>query len=62
MNLLKLAATALVLLKSISNAEVTIISKVQTLYDRSPKLRVKATGLIGDEHDITLVLVSKYLL
>jgi hypothetical protein len=60
MALVRLAALAIIVLKTITNAEVTILSGVQTLYDRGPKLRVKATGLIGDEHDIALVIVSYY--
>ena len=38
-------------------AEVSILSKVQTLYDRSPKLRIKASGVIAEEHDISIVMV-----
>ena len=35
-------------------AEVTVLSGVQTLYDKSPKLRIKGTGFDGDEHHIFL--------
>lgn len=33
-------------------AEVTVLSSVQTLYSRSPKLRIKGTGFDADEHNI----------
>ena len=35
-------------------AEVTVIRSVQTLYDRSPKLRIKGTGFDANEHSILL--------
>ena len=35
-------------------AEVTVLKVVQTIYDRSPKLRIKGTGFDADDHDITL--------
>jgi hypothetical protein len=38
------------------SCDVMILSGVQTLYDRSPKLRIKATGLTAADHEITLVL------
>lgn len=31
-----------------------MVTKVQTLYDRSPKLRIKGTGFDADEDDIFL--------
>jgi len=35
--------------------EVTIlINQPQTVYDRSPKLRIKGNGFDADDHDITL--------
>ena len=37
-------------------SEVTVLRAVQTIYDRSPKLRIKGTGFDADEHDITLEL------
>lgn len=57
MHTMQLAIVALGLLHALVQAEVTILSKVQTLYDRSPKLRIKATGFTADEHDINLVMV-----
>jgi hypothetical protein len=48
---------AIAWLSCLVHAEVTILSGVQTIYDRSPKLRIKATGFTGDEHDIELVMV-----
>jgi len=36
-------------------ADVTVLKVVQTIYDRSPKLRIKGSGFESvDEHDITL--------
>ena len=37
-------------------SEVTVVTKVQTLYDRSPKLRIKGTGFDAEEDDIFLDL------
>ena len=37
---------------AIAVAEVTVLSSVQTLYSRSPKLRIKGTGFDADEHHI----------
>ena len=37
-------------------AEVTILKIVQTLYDRSPKLRIKGSGFDADEESILLTL------
>lgn len=38
-------------------AEVTVLQgQVQTIYDRSPKLRIKGSGFDADDHDITLEL------
>ena len=51
------AGVALLLWQALVHAEVTILSGVQTIYDRSPKLRIKATGVTADEHDIELKLV-----
>ena len=39
-------------------AEVTILSGVQTVYDESPKIYIKASGFDVDDHDITLDLGS----
>ena len=39
-------------------AEVAILSKTQTIYDRSPKLRIKGSGFDADEHNIYLDLSS----
>ena len=39
-------------------SEVTVLKSVQTIYDRSPKLRIKGTGFDADEHDITLDLAA----
>ena len=35
-------------------SEVTIVSKVQTIYDRSPKIRIKGSGFDADDHDLVL--------
>ena len=37
-------------------AEVTVVTKVQTIYDRSPKIRIKGTGFDANEDDIFLKL------
>jgi hypothetical protein len=39
-------------------AEVTIVAQVQTIYDRSPKLRIKGVGFDAEDHDISLTLSS----
>lgn len=43
-------------LSTLAVAEVTVLKVVQTIYDRSPKLRIKGTGFDADDHDITLDL------
>jgi hypothetical protein len=45
---------AAVILAALVQAEVTVLKIVQTIYDRSPKLRIKGTGFDADDHDITL--------
>ena len=40
----------------IASAEITILKIVQTIYDRSPKLRIKGSGFDADEHSILLTL------
>ena len=40
------------------NAEVTILKNVQTIYDRSPKLRIRGSGFDADEHSIILELAA----
>ena len=40
-------------------AEVTILTSVQTLYDKSPKLRIKGSGFDADEHSILLELSAR---
>jgi hypothetical protein len=37
-------------------AEVTVLKVVQTIYDRSPKLRIRGSGFDADEHSIILDL------
>jgi hypothetical protein len=37
-------------------AEVTVLKVVQTIYDRSPKLRIRGSGFDADEHSIILEL------
>ena len=51
-------AVMLVVVK-IALAEVTILKAVQTIYDRSPKLRIKGSGFDVDEHDILITLGSQ---
>jgi hypothetical protein len=43
----------------IAFAEITIVSVVTTIYDRSPKLRIKGTGFDADAHDTILELSTK---
>ena len=40
-------------------AEVSILTSVQTLYDKSPKLRIKGSGFDADEHSILLELSAR---
>ena len=49
---------AVILLLAIAKvaAEVTVVTKVQTVYDRSPKIRIKGTGFDANEEDIFLKL------
>eukprot|EP01006_Ploeotia_vitrea_P031669 TRINITY_DN63986_c0_g1_i1.p1 TRINITY_DN63986_c0_g1~~TRINITY_DN63986_c0_g1_i1.p1 ORF type:complete len:941 (+),score=55.61 TRINITY_DN63986_c0_g1_i1:73-2895(+) len=49
-------AVILCLSLAIALAEVTVLSGVQTLYSRSPKLRIKGTGFDADEHHIFMDL------
>jgi len=42
-----------------SLAEVTILGSVQTIYDRSPKLRIRGAGFDAEDHDITLDLAAQ---
>ena len=37
-------------------AEVTVLKNVQTIYDRSPKLRIRGSGFDADEHSIIMEL------
>jgi len=37
-------------------AEVTVLRSVSSIYDRSPKLRIRGTGFDADEHNIILDL------
>jgi hypothetical protein len=39
-------------------SEVTIVPVVQTIYDRTPKLRIKGEGFDADEHDISIEIGS----
>jgi len=40
-------------------AEVTVLKVVQTIYDRSPKLRIRGSGFDADEHSIILELSAQ---
>ncbi len=37
-------------------AEVIVLKVVQTIYDRSPKLRIRGSGFDADEHSLILNL------
>lgn len=45
-----------IVLVGVIAAEVVILTQVQTIYDRAPKLRIKGQGFDADEHDITIEL------
>ena len=49
-----LSILSFLFLSSLVYSEVTVLKVVQTIYDRSPKLRIKGTGFDADDHDITL--------
>lgn len=51
-----LAAVFLLLAVARVAAEVTVVTKVQTIYDRSPKIRIRGTGFDAKEDDIFLKL------
>jgi len=38
--------------------EITVLGSVQTIYDRSPKLRIRGAGFDAEDHDITLDLAA----
>lgn len=35
-------------------SEITVLRNVQTLYDKSPKLRIRGSGFGADEHSLIL--------
>lgn len=37
-------------------AEVTVLKSMQTIYDQSPKLRIKGTGFDAEDHDIKITI------
>ena len=39
-------------------SEVTVLKQVQTIYDKSPKLRIRGSGFDVEDHDITLDIGS----
>mmetsp|Transcript_7995 Transcript_7995/g.13518 ORF Transcript_7995/g.13518 Transcript_7995/m.13518 type:complete len:926 (-) Transcript_7995:225-3002(-) len=53
-----LIAVLLGFLANVVYSEVTIVAQVQTIYDRSPKLRIKGVGFDAEDHDIKVVLSS----
>jgi hypothetical protein len=54
--MLAVVAFVLVCFSALIAAEVTILKSVQTIYSRSPKLRIRGSGFDADDHDITLDL------
>mmetsp|Transcript_26878 Transcript_26878/g.53813 ORF Transcript_26878/g.53813 Transcript_26878/m.53813 type:complete len:959 (-) Transcript_26878:135-3011(-) len=40
-------------------SEVTVLKQVQTIYDKSPKLRIRGSGFDVEDHDITLDIGSQ---
>jgi len=55
-HILFLTLVAAISLVTFVQAEVTILPKVQTIYGRSPKLRIRGSGFDADEHSILLEL------
>lgn len=39
-------------------SEVTVLTSVQVIYDKSPKLRIRGTGFDANDHDINLELFA----
>ena len=37
-------------------SEITVLKIAQTIYDKSPKLRIRGTGFDAEDHDILLEL------
>lgn len=54
MFLFRMAAVCILLCLHVVLAEVTVLKAVQTIYDRSPKLRIRGSGFDVDEHSIFL--------
>lgn len=50
---------ALICIVEFVGAEVTVLKVVQTLYDRSPKLRIRGSGFDADEHSIILEISAQ---
>ena len=56
MSSLFLLLAVLITLYQVVLSEITILAKVQTIYNKSPKLRIKGSGFDADEHSIILEL------
>jgi hypothetical protein len=54
-----LVTILLLSLLGLGRSEVTVLKTVQTLYDRSPKLRIKGTGFDTDDHNIILEMSAQ---
>ena len=53
-NIQSLSMLLWIFVTSICRAEITIVNSVQTIYDKTPKLRIKGSGFDADEHSIIL--------
>ena len=58
MNVLCILLSLLFIFEFIAG-EVTVLKVVQTIYDRSPKLRIRGSGFDADEHSIILELSAQ---
>lgn len=54
-----LVLLVLALTLALVRSDVTILKTVQTIYNRSPKLRIRGSGFDADDHDITLTLSAQ---
>ena len=45
---------------AVISSELTVLKQVQTIYDKSPKLRIRGSGFDADDHDIK-VDISPYM-
>jgi len=58
MKLAFVLAHSLAAIAMFAYAEVTVMKSVLTIYDQSPKLRIRGSGFDAEDHDIKLVLAA----